>query len=460
MRRLIAVMVAVAVVSFAAAAAGIDVRATYGARTTGDEPYYLITAVTLWDDRDLDISDEIEVGAFRAWHEIPLDEQTKSLEGGGRVSPHDPLLPALLAPAVALGGWVGAKLVLAALAGVLAALIVWIAVRRFGVSVGAAGLTAGVFGASAPLAVYGNQVYPELPAALCVAVALAGLTGRPPKAGGLVALAAAISALPWLSVKYVPVAAILAVLGVIALWRAGRRRALTGFIGALVLMGIAFVLGHLQWYGGVTPYAVGDHFTSGEFSVIGNQPNYWGRARRLLGLLVDRNFGLVAWQPAWFLIVPAATAVLRARPGQWGALVFPLAVGWLNATFVALTMQGWWWPGRQVVVVLPCAVVCIAYWANNNRARLIALALTGSLGIVTLVWLLADGLNRRITWVVDFYDTTNPLYGVWRHVLPDYLDVTSMTWVLHGAWLVLVLAVAERTWRGMAPVGGVGSSRP
>jgi hypothetical protein len=446
MRRLGAVMVVVAVVSFAAAAAGVDVRATYGARTTGDEPYYLITAVTLWGDRDLDISDEIEAGAFREWHEIPLDEQTKSLAGGRRVSPHDPLLPLLLALPVALGGWVGAKLFLAVLAGLLAALVVWIAVRRFGVSVGVAGLTAGVFGASAPFAVYGNQVYPELPAALCVAVAVAGLTGQTPKTGGFVALAAAITALPWLSIKYVPVAATLAVLGVVALWRAGRRRALGGFVAALALMGIAFVAGHQQWYGGVTPYAVGDHFISGEFSVIGNEPNYSGRARRLLGLLVDRNFGLVAWQPAWFLIVPAAAALIRARPAHWGALALPLAAGWLNATFIALTMQGWWWPGRQLVVVLPCAVVCIACWANGHRARLATIALTGSLGIAALVWLLADGLNRRITWVVDFYDTTNPLYGVWRHVLPDYLDVTSMTWVLHGAWLVLALAVAVRTW--------------
>jgi hypothetical protein len=460
MRRLSVVMATVAVVSFAAAAAGIDVRASYGARTTGDEPYYLITAATLWDDGDLDISDEIEAGAFSDWHEIPLDEQTKRLEGGRRVSPHDPLLPALLAPAVALGGWVGAKLVLAALAGLLAALIVWIAVRRYGVSVGAAGLTAGLFGASAPLAVYGNQVYPELPAALCVAVAVAGLSGRPPKVVGIVALTAAISALPWLSVKYVPVAATLAVLGLVTLWRAGRRRALAGFVGALALMGIAFVVGHLQWYGGVTPYAVGDHFTSGEFTVIGNEPNYSGRARRLLGLLVDRNFGLVAWQPAWFLIVPAVTALVKTRPEHWSALALPLAVGWLNATFVALTMQGWWWPGRQVVVVLPCAVICIAYWANNNRGRLVTLTLTGCLGIVTLVWLLADGLNRRITWVVDFYETTNPLYGAWRLVLPDYLDVTPMTWVLHGAWLVLVLAVAARTWRGIAPARGVGTSRP
>jgi len=452
MRRLGPVMAIVALVSFVAAAAGIDVRASYGARTTGDEPYYLITAVTLWDDRDLDISDELDANAFRDWHEIALDEQTKPLEEGRRVSPHDPLLPILLAPAMALGGWVGAKLFLALLGGVLAALIVWIAVRRFAVSVAAAGLTAGIFGATAPFAVYGNQVYPELPAALCVAVAVAGLSGR--SGSALVSLGAAITALPWLSIKYVPVAAALAAMAGVTLWRTGRRRALVGFASALALMGMAFLVGHLRWYGGVTPYAVGDHFTSGEFSVIGNDPDYPGRARRLLGLLVDRNFGLVAWQPAWFLIVPAAVALVRARPRGWLTLAIPLGVGWLNATFIALTMQGWWWPGRQLVVVLPCAVLCIAWWVNRNRARFATLALLGALGAVTLAWLVADGLARRITWVVDFYDTTNPLYRVWRNLLPDYVDVTDTTWILHGAWFVVVLIMAIRTWKLTPPRGG------
>jgi len=444
MRRLGPVMAVVAIVSFVAAAAGIDVRASYGARTTGDEPYYLITAVTMWDDGDLDISDQLETNAFEEWHEIPLDEQTKPLEEGRRVAPHDPLLPVLLAPAMATGGWVGAKLLLALLGGVLSALVVWIAARRFDVSFGTAGLTGVVFGATAPFAVYGNQVYPELPAALCVAVAVASLSGR--SRGAVVALGAAITALPWLSIKYVPVAATLALLAVVMLWRAGRRRELVGFAGALGLMGVAFVAAHLQWYGGVTPYAVGDHFTSGEFSVIGNDPNYAGRSRRLLGLLIDRNFGLVAWQPAWFLVVPAAVALIRARPPRWSTLAFPLAVGWLSATFLALTMHGWWWPGRQLVVVLPCAAVCIAWWADSNRARLGSLAVLGTLGAVTLAWLLADGLNRRITWVVDFYDTTNPLYRAWRQILPDYADVSTTTWVLHGAWLVVVLIVSARAW--------------
>ena len=34
--------------------------------------------------------------------------------------------------------------------------------------------------------------------------------------------------------------------------------------------------------------------------------------------------------------------------------------GWATATWLALTMQGYWWSGRQTVVVLPLAVLAVA----------------------------------------------------------------------------------------------------
>ena len=37
---------------------GAPMRATYGARTTADEPHYLLTAISLAEDHDLDVSDE------------------------------------------------------------------------------------------------------------------------------------------------------------------------------------------------------------------------------------------------------------------------------------------------------------------------------------------------------------------------------------------------------------------
>ena len=428
-----------------ACAAGIPGRAAHGAQTTGDEPQYLLTAISLAEDRDLDIADELAARRWRAFHEAELPEQTRPLAGGRRLSPHDPLLPLLLAVPVLLGGWVGAKLALAAMAGALAALTLWVAVRRLGTPVPAALLVVGLAGLSCPLAIYGTQVYPEVAGALAVTAGIAALTrpGRP--AAGLLGLA--VVALPWLSVKYTPVAAALAALGLGQLVLAGERRRAVLLAVGLGVAGVAFLAAHRALYGGWTPYAAGDHFTGGELTVIGFEPNYLGRSTRLVGLLVDRNFGLAAWQPLWLCAVPALAALLRRRPAGWAALALPLGIGWLVATFLALTMHGWWPPGRQVVAVLPTLVLALAWWAGQGRARLAAVALLGLAGVASFAWLAVETAGGRVTWAVDFMATANPLYRGWRLLLPDYMRLVRLDWVLHIAWIAALTVLAGAGWR-------------
>jgi hypothetical protein len=432
--RIVALLVGLA--CFGAAAAGIGVRATYGAQLSGDEPHYLLTAISVAEDGSLDVGDEYRERRYLAFHEGSLSPQERVQTDGRMVTPHDPLLPALLAGPYAAGGWIAAKLCLALVSGLLGGLLVWVAVRRLGVPMRAAAAVVLVFGLSAPFAVYGTQVYPELAAALCVAAAAAALLGPlgPP---GFAVVGAAAVALPWLSVKYVPVAAVLVLL---ALVRARRRQAVA-LAGALALAGLAYLVAHQAWYGGWTVYAAGDHFVGGELTVVGHDPSYVGRARRLLGLLVDRTFGLAAWQPAWLLLAPALGVVAARRPRGWPVLALPLAAGWIVATFVALTMHGWWWPGRQLVVVLPLAVLLIALWAGGSGRRLAVAVAAGAVGIATHAWVVAEGLTRNLTWVVDFYETSSPWYAVWRHALPDWPRETGTTWLLAAGW-VLVLGSA------------------
>lgn len=457
-RRPLAVLVGLGIVVTAWCALGIRVRATYGARLTADEPQYVLSAISLAEDRDLDISDELRAERWRAFHSpARLPVQTKVLEGGRQVSPHDPLLPVLLAVPVAIGGWMGAKAALAIMAGALAALVAWIAWRRFDVPFGLAVGGTALFAMSPPLAMYATQVYPELPAALVVAGCVAVLTApRPPNGRSSAALVALVVLLPWLSVKYAPVAAAIALIGAWQLWRAGRRDLLLRAGGALVVAGAAYAVFHQLVYGGWTPYAAGDHFVAGEATVMGTHVNLAGRARRLIGLLVDRDFGLVPWQPAYLLLVPAvATAfgdvgrlwraeVTESRPAMY-ALVLPLLAGWLTATFLALTMQGWWWPGRQVVVVLPCAVLLVLALAARHRAAAVALVVLGLAGVVEFGWLMVEGLRHRLTLVVDFTTTADPLYRVWRHVLPDGRANTDAALALTAAWGIA--AVAVLVWR-------------
>lgn len=449
----VGVAVAVGLVVAAWAAVAIPARATVGARTTADEPQYLLSALSLAEDRDLDIADELGERAYAPFHEVALPVQTEPLDDGREISPHDPLLPALLAVPVGLGGWVGAKATLAALGGVLAGLLVWTAHRRFAVPVGVAALVVLAFGLSAPLSAYATQVYPELPAALAVTVAVAALTGRG-RPVDLVVAGAAVTALPWLGVKYTPVALALVIVAAGRLAGDGRYRALIGLGAGLAAAGAAYLVAHRALYGGWTVYAAGDHFTGGELTVMGEDPDRVGRTRRLAGLLLDRGFGLAAWMPGYLLAVPALAVLSRRRPSGWPLLVLPLAAGWATATWVALTMHGWWWPGRQVVVVVPCLVLAVAWWAGRAPAVRPWVAVAGVIGAVNWAWLVAEVLDRRRTLIVDFEMTSGPLYRAVRAVLPDYRSAGPADWVLQAVWLAalgVVAGLAVRSVRRRMP---------
>ncbi len=459
-RSLLWVAFAVGVVVAAWAAVAIPARATYGARTTADEPQYLLTALSLAEDGDLHIDDELAERAYLPFHELTLPVQTQALDSGREVSPHDPLLPALLAVPMGLGGWAGAKAAMAVLAGVLAGLLVWTAVRRFAVPPAVAALTVLAFGLSAPLSAYATQVYPELPAALAVTVAIAALTGRRTPAQ-LAAVAAAVVALPWLGIKYAPVAVALVAVAAWQLWTERRRRALVTLVGGLAVAGVAYLLAHRVLYGGWTVYAAGDHFVGGELTVMGNEPDRVGRSRRIAGLLLDRGFGLAPWMPGYLLAVPALAVLARRRPAGWPVLVLPLAAGWATATWVALTMHGWWWPGRQVVVVVPCLVLAVAWWAGRVRAVRPWIAAAGLVGVLTWAWLVVEVLRRRRALIIDFESTANPLYRFARALLPDYRAATPADWARQAAWLIALaalVAMAAGLWprRRARSAGGPG----
>jgi hypothetical protein len=444
-------MVLVGLLAFGFGLLALPARATYGARTTADEPQYLLSALSLWEDLDLDITDELADERWRDFHEAQLPVQTEPNPDGREISPHDPLLPVVLAVPVGLGGWAGAKVALALMAGGLAAVLVWTAHRRLAVPVPTAALVVGAAAVSPPLAAYATQVYPELPAALAVGVAFGAVTG-PLGRRGRVVLVLAVVALPWLAVKYVPVAAALAAVGLWRLRRSGDAPAVVRTASAFVALGVVYVVAHRVLYGGWTVYAAGDHFVNGDLDVVGFAPDYAGRSRRLLGLLVDRDFGLLRWAPFWVLAVPALAAVARRRPAGAAALGLPLAAGWATATWVALTMHGWWWPGRQVVVVLPLAVLAVAWWvAQVPRAAHLATIL-GAVGAFLWAWLLVDVVvagDRRL--IIDFAETGNPFSQAWRLALPELRTPLGSDWARYAAWLVALAGAAVLGWRSVAP---------
>ena len=452
-------MTAVALWTVAMALPAIGARASHGARVTADEPQYLTTAISIGEDFDLDISDELEERRFEPYHEIDLNLQTIDLDGSGRrVSPHDPLLPALLAAPMRLGGWVAAKAALAALAGATAAATLWLAVRRFAAPVGVGALVVGAFFASPPLTAYATQIYPEMPAALCLTLGLAAATG-PLGCRGRAVLLLSVIALPWLSVKYVPVAAVLVVALAARTWRRGGQR-LALDLAILAVAGVAYLLFHRGVYGGWTAYASGDHFVDGELLVLGGDPDYAGRSRRLVGLLVDRGFGLVAWTPAYLLAVPALTALARWRPPGWSVLVAAFAATYAVATWAALTMHGWWWPGRQLVVALPLVVVAVAVLVGKVAALVWPTLAGCAVGMFNWLWLVVESSVGRRTLVTDFEPTANPVYRSWRVLLPDHRDFDAASVALTLVWASALAAAGVWAAWPLRARPGPGEDRP
>ncbi len=462
--------VLVGLATMAVAAFGVAARTTYGAQTSSDEPQYLITALSIAEDFDLDISDELERRAFEPFHEISLDTQTFDLdESGQRISPHDPLLPIVAAPAMWVGGWVGVRILLVVVGGLVAGVTTWTAIRRFGVSVGAGAAGVGSLMVSAPIAAYSTQVFPEIMAALSVCGVVAAATA--PRLGPrhVAVVVVGLIALPWLSIKYAPVAA---VLGAAALWpllRDRRTAALWWTGGVLAAAAALYLVVHQRVYGGWTVYSTGDHFVDdGEFAVIGADPDYVGRSRRLTGLLVDRRFGLVPWAPVWAL-APFAVAWYAAAGQRRMLLLGPVVAGWLVATFVALTMHGWWSPGRQVVVIVPLVAIALAVLVDRHRPlRWVAGAL-GLVGAANWMWLAVEATTDRRTIIVDFYETAAVGYRAIEWAFVQGWPVTSSSDAVLAVWTVVIalsmvagvlVGVRDRPGSGQPPDEGERSWAP
>ncbi|MFT7598830.1 MAG: hypothetical protein ACI8TP_001754 [Acidimicrobiales bacterium] len=439
---------------------GVWARSTYGAQVSVDEPQYLLTALSLAEDGDLDISDELLAERYRTFHELELSHQTTELDESGRqVSPHDPLLPLLLAPATSAWGFEGARVMLAVIAALTAIVTFLVAVDRHEVAPGVAATVVLAFFAAAPLAPYATQIYPEMTAALLGVLGYRQLSGLADAQGrqqntNILTLVVLISALPWLAVKYVPIAASL---GFSMLWQLRSRRchrlALIS-VGALAASAAFYLILHQQLYGGWTVYAAGDHFIeAGEFSVMGTSPNYVGRVQRLLNLMVDRRFGLIPWNPAW-VAAPAAMVWATTSSKTFRVNGAPaVAAGYSTATFLALTMHGWWSPGRQIVAILPLVVIAVAIMASHTRWLLPPLMLLGFLGAINWLTLAWESTTGRRTIVVDFWETSALPYRALDGVFPD-LVLDERPAPLQMLWLALILTSmamaghAARHWLG------------
>jgi hypothetical protein len=385
---------AVWLVLFAAYAATIGLHAFGASQFGGDEPHYLLTAESIVSDRDIDLRDEYATRAYRDWYPYVLERHGR-LTNGQANEPHGIGFALVIAPAYAVGGPLGVQLLMAAIAA-LAFTLGGALARRVVPDPWATAATLAC-GLSPPALAYATTVTPELTAgALLAFAAILALRVRDlPRIRWVASAAIALAIAPWLGLAFAIPAAVVA----LAMMRWLRRRArsfavlVTAEIG--LFSAVLFVTINDQLFGGFTPTAADVPGRAIEDLGPGDLVD---RLPRLVALWLDRTYGLLRWAPVFALAFYAiwllwrsrrdmlARAVPEQRDVEVAAALCALVCGAqvVVAALLAPTMDGFWFPGRYLVCVLPLAVALVAW--GLRRAPRVGGALVAVTAFTSVWW--------------------------------------------------------------------------
>ncbi|MDP6371294.1 MAG: hypothetical protein QF463_01360 [Vicinamibacterales bacterium] len=375
----------------------------HGHRPTGDEPHYLIIAHSLVADGDLRIENNHVQRDYAGFFGAELEPHFLR-RGRNRViySVHAPGLPALIAPAYALGGYRGAVVLMSLLAA-LASLAIYDLARRFA-GEAAALQTWALTTFTIPLMPLAWMIYPEVPALLIVARAALWMFAEiPERPRQWVVRGAALAALPWLHTKFAILLACFAAGLAVRLWPRIRLLGALGMpIGASL---VAWLSAFYVMYGEIDPMI--PYGGRGGLD-LANIP------RGVLGLVFDQEFGLLLFAPVYLFAFVGLGRLAQDRRRLLGVL-------WLVGTAVlfllGVTQARMWWagssaPARFMLPLVALAVPMMAAAFDRLRGPI-----ARGVAWVTAAWSLViaavgvsirqpgilfedrDGASRLITWL-------------------------------------------------------------
>lgn len=417
---------------------------------SGDEPHYLILAQSLWRDRDLKIENNHTQHDYAEYFGRDLDPHYLTRGKDGEIySVHPVGMPVLIAPVYAAGGYDLVVAFFIAMAAT-AATIVW---RWALATTGALGTVTLAWAAivlSSPYLINAFTIYPEVPAALAVAIGLAlALRPRPDaRPWHDVAIGVAAAALPWFSTKYAPMSAALIAVTLgrrVFPLHAGETRA--GLVSAAARLLTPYALGLAGWFAFFQAYW-GTPWPSAPYGKL-VQTSPANTIFGVPGLIFDQEYGLLIYAPAYILAAFGLVAMAR-RPGPLRrlALELTLVFGGLIATVGAFRI---WWggsaaPGRPLtsgllVLLLPMAVqLGTAAPGSARRAAQhiliwIGVALTFVIVGVQEGLLVAndrDGTSSLLQWL-------SPRWPLWQLAPTFIAHEAGRAWLDSGVWMAAVL---------------------
>ena len=433
---------------------------------TGDEPHYIAIAHTFAKYHGLDIRATYAEPDFQRFYSVgPGNDHAafapEEHPGWPVTSFHPVGLPALLTPpyflAMKLVGplhrdptmfpfyAVLATLVLVSSA--MAAVLFRFAFELTGsAAVGLA--SAGLLAFTHPLLFYSSEISPETVGAgvLVTGLWLAWRGARRPI--GWLAVGACAAFLPWLHLRYIPLAGLLGLYALYRAWPLGRRA-----VAWIVAPCVATAIG-LPWYSWIAwaswnPYAV----YRASASTL-STPLLDG----LFGLFVDQTRGLFARSPIYAVAVVAMlvlAGLALARPSKARLVVLVAAAAFAGVAVVSALYKDWDGgyapPPRYLVPVASVLVVPLALALRGPRLALPVRAVAAVFGL----WSLAAATYPFRDPHLQFFelDAASPVLAAEGR---DLRQLTGLRVVLHDVWPIyrrppFVYSAAQR--RHFAGVG-------
>ncbi|MGH2591966.1 MAG: hypothetical protein ACRDGG_00450 [Anaerolineae bacterium] len=423
----------------------------------GDEPHYLLAAHSLVVDGDLDLGNNYDRGDHWRFYPRAIDRHVRIGADGRSYLLHDIGLPIVIAPAYALGGRAGVTLFLAIVAA-LVALNVYGLALEITAHHKAAAITWLAFSLTPLLSVYAYLVYPEMIGALAVVWSVRQLLANAPVEPRHTQGATRISysvfriplgvpiatgLLPWLSARFILIAAFLALWSVWR-WRDDRRRRAVAIGLPLLSLIVYFVAS--AWMNGGGSGAI--DFNSGPIS-HGFQDFTLDRILRgLAGWWLDQQRGILIYSPVYIVALIGLPLLWRRLRWAGLALLMPFAIAYGSIVAWGGFWISWEVSARYLVVAIPllAAPMALAWatlrsWVFRGAAiTLLAISLLNTVLVLSVPGIAA--YRESLVWI---YDGGTPI-DLWRglpalggggRVDPDPNAISAATVVADGdrlAW--------------------------
>ncbi|MFQ6038069.1 MAG: hypothetical protein ACE5LV_05565, partial [Candidatus Aminicenantales bacterium] len=447
-----------------------------GLAYSGDEPYYLLTAHSLYQDGDINLAKNYEDGDYFFFYPRELYPKLRlrayarfGRKGTDYVYPiSQPGTSVLVLPYY----WLSQRLhgrnliyvlkVSLVLWAVLLGLQVYLFVRDFWRSEKLALGLWFLYAFSAPVLFYAIHVYPEVPIAFFSLYVFRKVRTKKPLSFGLTVFLGFLLALfPWFGLKYNVVLWPLSLVGVyflLKIHRAGAR--ILGFLVPPVVSSVLFLFYTRYMYGTFYPMAIYEGVLTPEkiraFRETVLHIPLMLRLDSLLDYFLDQRDGLLLYSPLYFYAFLGAVEAFRRSKKDFVAFLVVIIPYLGNYAFLS-HRQGHSPQGRVLTSISWIGILLVGYFLVHNRKKIYTVLFwffaASGFAVAVLLFLHPGFLYQPTTHQFTFrggafFVFLSNLYIYLPAALPSFIKVNNLGYWPNYVWLAAVCAfVLGYMWR-------------